>query len=74
MPNVFSRFTNRVPGEVIQAACDIHGLSRQDVHSVHTRRLNALANNIWIVHLNERIRAIVTYTPGTQPIAAPWFE
>jgi len=64
------------PTEVIQAACNLYGISPERIASIQAEKLSALSPFIWVVTLNERASAIVVYVPGEkeQPVAAPWFE
>jgi hypothetical protein len=72
--SLFGLLNRQPPKEVIKAACDFYGLSTKAVSSVQAEKLKALSNNIWLVNLDERTRAIVAYTPGDQAVAAPWYE
>ncbi len=62
--------------EVIQAVCDLYGLSRERISSIQAEKLSAHSPSLWVITLNERASAIVVYVPGAmeQPVAAPWFE
>jgi hypothetical protein len=64
------------PTEVIQAVCDLYGLTLEDITSIRTEKLSALSPYLWVIALNERSSAVVVYEPGAkeQPVAAPWFE
>jgi hypothetical protein len=64
------------PAEVVQAACNLYGLSPERVPQVQAEKLKVLSRNIWVVTLNEQSSAVVAYTPGAkeQPLAAPWFS
>src|SRR5215472_10804126 len=73
---LLKRHTLEPPAEVIQAACDLFGLSPQNITSIQAERLSALSPFLWVITLNESARAIVVYMPGAseQLVAAPWFE
>ena len=73
---LLKRHTSEPPAEVIQAACDLYGLSPQRLASIQAEQLSALSPLLWVIRLNERASAIVVYEPGgkEQPVAAPWFE
>jgi hypothetical protein len=64
------------PAEVIQAACDLFGLTPEHIASIWVEKLIALSPNLWVITLNGRLSAVVVYGPGAreQPVAAPWFE
>ena len=61
---------------MIQAACNVYGMTPERVPAVQAEKLKALSDNIWVVRLDDHSSAIVAYTPGTKemPVAAPWFE
>lgn len=64
------------PMEVIQAACDLYGVTPEDVPAIRTERLKALADNLWVVKLNEKKSAVVAYVPEEDEghtITAPWY-
>ena len=64
------------PAELIQAVCDLYGLSRERISSIQAEKLSARSPSLWVITLNERASAVVVYVPGEmeQPVAAPWFE
>jgi len=68
--------TPEPPAEVIQAACDLYGLTLERVASMRAEKLSALSPFMWVITLNERASAVVVSVPGAreQPVAAPWFE
>lgn len=63
------------PLEVIQAACDLYGLSPERVPAMKAEKLKALSDNIWVVKLNDDASAVVAYTPEEEEhtTTAPWF-
>ena len=63
------------PVEVIQAACNLYGLSPERVPAIKAEKLKALSNNIWVVKLNENASAVVAYNPGEKEhtTTAPWY-
>ena len=67
--------TAGAPAEVIQAACDLYGLSPERVSAVKAEKLKALSNNVWVVKLNNDASAVVAYNPGEEEstTTAPWF-
>jgi hypothetical protein len=73
---VLKRHTPAPPKEVIQAACDLYGLSSQRIASIQAEQLSVLSPFLWVIRLNERASALVLYVPGEreQPVAAPWFD
>ena len=74
--SLLKRQTPEPPAEVIQAACDLYGLTLERITSIRAEKLNALSPSLWAITLNERASAVVAYVPGAreQPVAAPWFE
>ena len=70
------RQTPEPPAEVIQAVCDLYGLSPERIASIRAEKLSARSSSLWAITLNERASAVVVYEPGAreQPVAAPWFE
>jgi hypothetical protein len=74
--SLFRRPNPAPPAEVVEAACDIYGLSPERVPCVEAEKLNALSDNIWVIKLNDHSSAVVAYTPGAQEqaVAAPWFS
>lgn len=70
------RLTPKPPAEVIQAACDLYGLTQECITSIRAEKLIALSPYLWVITLNERTSAVVVYEPGggEKPVAAPWFE
>jgi len=72
---ILKRQTVTPPAAVIQAACNMYGMSPEQVPLLQAKKLKALSNNIWVVRLNEQASAVVAYSPGEkeQPLAAPWF-
>ncbi len=74
--SLLKRQTLEPPTAVIQAACDLYGLSPECIASIQAEKLSALSPFLWIITLNERTSAIVVYVPGEneQPVAAPWFD
>ena len=64
-----------LPTEVIQAACDLYGLSPQHIASIQAEQLSTLSPFLWVITLNDRQSAIVVSVPGERkrPVAAPWF-
>lgn len=68
--------TSEPPPEVIQAVCDLYGISPERIASIQAEKLSALSTSLWVIKLNERASAIVVYVPGEmeQPVAAPWFD
>ena len=72
--SLLKRQTLEAPAEVIQAACDLYGLTLEHVASIRTEKLSALSPFLWVITLNERARAVIVYVPGEQALAAPWFE
>ncbi len=64
------------PLEVIQAACDLYGLSAEGAPVVKAEKLKALSNNVWVVKLNNDASAIVAYNPEEEEhtTTAPWFS
>ena len=74
--SLLKRRISEPPTEVIQAVCDLYGLSRERISSIQAEKLSALSPSLWVIKLNERASAIVVYMPGEmeQPVAAPWFE
>lgn len=62
--------------EVIQAACDLFGLSPENVSSVHSEKLDVLSEALWIIKLNDSESAIVAYDPDEmeKPVAELWFD
>lgn len=73
---LLKRQTSEAPAEVIQAACDLYGLTMERIASVQAEKLSALSPSLWVITLNERASAVVVYEPGAreQLQAAPWFE
>src|SRR5215467_4805572 len=73
---LLKQHTSEPPAEVIQAACDLYGLSSQCITTIQAEQLSALSPLLWVIRLNERASAIVVYVPWEkeQPVAAPWFE
>ncbi len=63
------------PAAVIQAACNFYGIAPECAPTVHVEKLDALADNIWVVKLNETASAVVAYVPEEkeQTVTAPWF-
>jgi len=63
------------PLEVIQAACDLYGLSPERVPAMKAEKLKALSDNVWVVKLNDDASAIVAYNPEEEEhtTTAPWF-
>ena len=51
------------PLEVIQAACDLYGLSPERVPAMKAEKLKALSDNVWVVKLNDDASAIVADDP-----------
>ena len=76
LPGLLKRPTPEPPAEVIQAVCDLYGLSPERVASIRAEKLSALSPSLWVITLNERASAVVVYEPGAreQLVAAPWFE
>lgn len=74
--NLLKRNALEPPAEVIQAACDLYGLTLERIASIRVEQLTALSPHLWVITLNERASAVVVYEPGAgeQPVAAPWFE
>lgn len=74
--SLLKRQTPEPPTEVIQAVCDLYGLSQERIASIQAGKLSALSTSLWVIKLNERSSAIVVYGPGEreQPVAAPWFD
>jgi hypothetical protein len=74
--SLLKRQTLEPPAEVLQGACDLYRISPQRIASIQAERLSALSPFLWVITLNERVSAIVAYTPGEkeQLEAAPWFE
>jgi hypothetical protein len=74
--NLLKQQKTEPPAEVIQAACDLYGLTPEHVASIRVEKLIALSSYLWVITLNERSSAVVVYEPGAgeQPVAAPWFE
>jgi hypothetical protein len=72
--NLLKRQTPEPPAEVIQAACDLYGLTLERIASIRAEQLSALSPSLWVIKLNERATAVVVYVPGEIPVAAPWFE
>ena len=71
---LLKRQTSEPPAEVIQAACDLYGISSQSIASIQAKKLGVLSPFLWVIKLSERASAIVVYVPGEVPVAAPWFE
>ena len=73
---LLKQHTSEPPAEVIQAACDLYGLSPQRLASIQAEQINAISPVLWMITLNERASVIVVYGPGgrEQPVVAPWFE
>ncbi|GCE16008.1 hypothetical protein [Tengunoibacter tsumagoiensis] len=63
------------PIEVLNAACNFYGIAPEHVPAMQAEQLNALADNLWVVRLNDRASALVAYVPedNEQTVAAPWF-
>jgi hypothetical protein len=63
------------PLEVIQAACDLYGLTPEGVPAVKAEKLKALSDNVWVVTLNDDASAIVAYNPEEKEhtTTVPWF-
>ncbi len=61
--SLLKQHTLTPPTEVIQAACDLYGLSSQRVASIQAEKLSALSPFLWVIKLNERASAIVFYVP-----------
>ena len=76
LPSPLEQQTPEPPTEVIQAACELYGLTLQHITSIRVEKLYALSPYLWVITLNEHTRAVVIYEPGAgeQPLAAPWFE
>lgn len=72
--NLFGLLQNQPPKEVIKAACDFYGVTIKNTSTVHAEKLKALANDIWLVNLDNRTRAVVAYAPGGKAEVAPWYE
>jgi hypothetical protein len=72
--NLFGLWRNQPPKEVIKAACDFYGVPFKKTSTIHAEKLKALANNIWLVNLDNRIQAVVAYAPGSKAVVAPWYE
>ena len=73
---LLKRQTPEPPMEVIQAVCDLYGLSPQRIDSIQAEKLSILSPFLWVITLNECASALVVYVPGERepPVAAPWFE
>ncbi len=50
------------PTEVIQAVCDLYGISRERIASIQAEKLGGPSTSLWVITLNERSSAIVV--PG----------
>ncbi len=74
--SLLKRQTSEPPAEVIQAVCDLYGISRERIASIQAEKLSVLSTSLWVIKLNERSSAIVVYVPGEieQPLAVPWFN
>ena len=72
--DLLKRQTSEPPAEVIQAACDLYGISPQRIASIQAEQLSTFSPFLWVIKLDERSSAIVVYVPGEMPVAAPWFE
>lgn len=72
--NLFGLWQNRAPQEVIKAACDFYGVPLRKTSTIRAEKLKVLANNIWLVNLDNHIQAVVAYAPGGQAMVAPWYE
>lgn len=72
---IWKRQSVEAPVEVIQAACNFYGLEPERTPAVQAERLAALADNIWVVKLNEQASAVVAYTPEEEEhtVTAPWY-
>lgn len=68
--------TAGAPAEVIQAACDLYGLSPERIPAVKAKKLKVLSNNVWVVKLNDDASAVVAYDPEEEEVTttAPWFS
>ena len=64
------------PTEVIQAACDLYGLSSQGIASMQAEHFSAHIPFLWVIRLNEHASALVIAVPGESKtlVAAPWLE
>ena len=64
------------PTEVIQAACDLYGLSSQGIASMQAEHFSAHIPFLWVIRLNEHASALVIALPGESKtlVAAPWLE
>ena len=74
--SLLKRQTPEPPAEVIQAACDLYGLTLERIASIRAEQLSTLSPSLWVITLNECASAVVVYVPGVreQPVAEPWFE
>jgi len=74
--SLLKRQKTEPPEEVIQAACDLYGLTLEHIASIRVEKLIALSPYLWVITLNERSSAVVVYEPGAgeKPVAAPWIE
>ena len=76
LPSLLKRLTRKPPTEVIQAVCDLYGISPRCIASFQAEKLSVLSPFLWVITLNECARAIVVHVPGEmkQPVAEPWFD
>jgi hypothetical protein len=64
------------PPEVIQAACNVYGISPEHTTPITAKQLSALSQHIWVVQVNEHDSAVVAYSPHDKgaTVAAPWYN
>jgi hypothetical protein len=69
--NLLKRQVPTLPTELIQAACDLYGLSPQHIASIQAEQLSTLSPFLWVITLNDRQSAIVVSVPGDMPDGSP---
>lgn len=75
-PSLLKQQIPEPPTELIQAVCDLYGISRDRIASIQAEKLSVLPTSLWVITFNERLSAIVVSVPGEieQPEAVPWFN
>ena len=75
-PSLLKQQIPEPPTELIQAVCDLYGISRDRIASIQAEKLSVLSTSLWVITFNERLSAIVVYVPGEieQLEAVPWFN